>query len=232
MNDHPITICPSDTIIDAIRTVSETNVGALLIREEEKQREREINILSTYPPIVTMKLQGIVTLRDLVSVMAAYIPVGLTVGDYMTREIASINALDPISVAVQRMSVRRVRRLPVLADYNDDGRRTSVAMEGMVTNMTVLRYLESVIAYNVEDLGAALALPVKTVMTPKTPTIDPKEDCGNVLYLMRELGTGGFAVSDSRGLLGVITERDLVKRIYDRKGVGFFRELFSQQLML
>jgi CBS domain-containing protein len=49
---------------------------------------------------------------------------------------------------------------------------------------------------------------------------------------MRELGTGGFAVVDNRGLLGVITERDLVKRMYDRKGLSFFSELFLKNRSL
>jgi len=60
------------------------------------------------------------------------------------------------------------------------------------------------------------------------PLIDPKEDCGTAAYLMRELGTGGFAVADSRGLLGIITERDLIKRVYDTEGISFFTNLFSR----
>lgn len=102
----------------------------------------------------------------------------------------------------------------------------------MVTNIMILRYLESIIAYNMRDLNAAMARPVKAIMISPMPLIDPKEDCGNALYLMRELGTGGFAVVDSRGLLGVITERDLVKRVHDRKGLSFFSELFLQDKRL
>jgi CBS domain-containing protein len=43
---------------------------------------------------------------------------------------------------------------------------------------------------------------------------------------MRELGTGGFAVVDSPGLVGIITEWDLVNRLYDAKGLAFFSEMF------
>ncbi len=215
MRDNPVTVSSEDTILDAIRTISEKNIGALLIREADEERER------MGPLSGIGKLQGIVTLRDIVSVMAAYVPMGLLVEDYMTRDVATVGALDPISSAVNIMTEWKVRRLPVVSGKNH-------RIEGMVTNKGILRYLESIVAYNVRDISAALAMPVMSAMITRMPQIDPKEDCGNVLYFMRELGTGGFAVVDSQGLLGVITERDLVKRIYDKKGISFFSELFLQ----
>jgi CBS domain-containing protein len=83
-----------------------------------------------------------------------------------------------------------------------------------------------VIAYNIHNLDEALEMPVMTANIARLPLIDPREDCGNALYLMRELGTGGFAVVDSSGIIGIITERDLVKGIYGKKGIGFFSDLF------
>jgi CBS domain-containing protein len=213
MNENPVTICPDDTILDAIRTISEKNIGAILIREENQAREGKFVSGSN-------KLQGIVTLRDIVSIMAAYVPMGLAVEDYMTRDLATINKLDSISSAVSLMSQKKVRRLPVVSGV------ANLRVDGMVTNKMILRYLESIIACNIQDVNAAVAMPVLSAMVANMPSIDPKEDCGNVLYLMRELGTGGFAVVDSRGLLGIITERDLVKRIYDAKGLAYFSEMF------
>lgn len=222
MSDNPITIRPSQTILDAIREISQKNIGALLIEEEERERSfqlRNYAALSAQSP----RLQGIVTLRDIVSVMATYVPIGVKVEDFMTRDAVTIDENDPISSAISLMSAKRVRRLPVV--LND-------RVEGMVTNKMILRYLESIIAYDMRDVNAAVVLPVKTTMISPMPLIDPKEDCGNALYLMRELGTGGFAVVDSRGFLGVITERDLVKRIHDKKGLSFFSELFLQDRMI
>lgn len=219
MNDNPITIRPSETILDAIRTISQKNIGALLI---EENKEAALGLESRNNSTVTARrprLQGIVTLRDIVSIMAAYIPLSLRIEDFMTREVVKISKDDPISRAVNLMSKNRVRRLPVV---------TNGRVEGMITNKMILRFLEGVVAYGMLNEIAALSQPVKTVMASTMPLIDPKEDCGNALYLMRELGTGGFAVVDSRGLLGVITERDLVKRIYDKKGLDFFSELFLQ----
>jgi CBS domain-containing protein len=218
MSDNPVAIRPSQTILDAIREISQKNIGAVLIEEEEREKGFQLgnhSRLTAQSP----RLRGIVTLRDIVSVMAAYVPIGLRVEDFMTRDVVTIQEDDPISSAINLMSLRRIRRLPVV--LND-------RVEGMVTNIMILRYLESIVAYNMLDVNAAVALPVKTIMTSPMPLIDPKEDCGNALYLMRELGAGGFAVVDSRGLLGVITERDLVKRIHDRKGLSFFSELFLQ----
>lgn len=216
MNDNPVVVSSEDTILDAIRTISEKNIGALLIEEDNCDEIRHQSLPNQH------RLQGIVTLRDIVSIMAAYAPFGLLIKDYMTRGASTICENDSIWTAVDIMAEKKVRRLPVVSARKKDH------VAGMLTNKMILRYLESVIAYNIQDVNAALTMPVTSAPIASMPLIDPMEDCGNALYLMRELGTGGFAVLDSRGLLGVITERDLVRRIYIDKGLSFFSELFLQ----
>ncbi len=144
----------------------------------------------------------------------------------MTSEVATIHESDSIYSAMKLMASGRVRRLPVIIDARNTESGTAVL--GMITNKMILRYLESIISYEMLDVGLAINQPAKTVMQFAMPLIDPKEDCGNAAYLMRELGTGGFAVVDSRGLIGVITERDLINRLYKREGLAFFTELFEK----
>ena len=144
----------------------------------------------------------------------------------MTSRIATIQDSDSIYAAMSIMAKEHVRRLPLLGKTRNN--ESGEALWGMVTNKMILRYLESVISYEFMDLSRALMQPVKVVATSQLPTIDPKEDCGNAAFLMRELGTGGFAVKDSRGMIGIITERDLIRGIYLKKGLPFFSELLER----
>ena len=209
MSDHPVTITSDESMLDAIRIMSEKNVGALPIIKSEA---------ATNP-----KLLGIITLRDLISLLAAYAPFGIRSEDIMTRKVITIDSNDTIHSALALMSINRVRRLPVI-----DPKSKSVL--GMVTNKMLVRYFESSIAYSTlrSGIDSSYRQPVRTIMMSPMPVFDPKEDCGTAAYMMRELGTGGFAVTDSQGLLGILTERDLIRRIYMKYGISFFSNLFSK----
>ncbi|HXQ92890.1 MAG TPA: CBS domain-containing protein [Nitrososphaerales archaeon] len=232
-NDSPITIRPSHTILDAIRVIGQKNIGSLLIVEDGELHGTRDETMTKEAPNPSIqekesdgKLVGIVTLRDIVSILAAYSPFGVRIEDCMTDRVATADDRDSILSAMTLMRKEKVRRLPVVSSPKNGVGGMSV--RGMVTNKMILRYLESIISYDMLDMGQAIKQPVKTVMQSPMPLIDPKEDCGNAAYLMRELGTGGFAVVDSRGLVGVITERDLIRRIYEKKGYSFFSELFEK----
>jgi len=226
-NKHPITVSPNATILDAIRVVGEKNIGSLLIVEVLKNRDSgETAKHEQTLPINDGKLIGIVTLRDIVSILAAYGPFGVRVEDCMTSDVSTANEKDPIYSAMKLMAKKGVRRLPVITSAKSA--ETGAAVLGMITNKMVLRYLESIISYETLDVKQAIKQPVRTVMASTMPLIDPREDCGNAAYLMREMGTGGFAVVDSRGLVGVITERDLISRVYKKEGLSFFSELFEK----
>ncbi len=230
-NFHPITVNPDNTILDAIRVVAEKNIGSLLILEGPNRGDIYGEVANPGRPNLDIqqkrvggKLLGIVTLRDIVSILAAYGPFGVRIEDTMTRRVATVSEMDSIYSAMQLMNQHRVRRLPVLLGARNNIGKTII---GMVTNKMILRYLESVISYEMLDVESAIKQPLKTVMISSMPLIDPKEDCGNAAYLMKELGTGGFAVVDSEGLIGVITERDLIRGLYQRKGLSFFSSLFE-----
>ena len=216
MSDTPITIRKDQTILDAIELMSNHNIGALPIVGEESISNRSSG---------ENRLVGIITLRDIISMLAAFAPFGLTVNSYMTHEVEVVAEDDDVGLAIRSMSTRGVRRLPVV------GTKESERVKGMVTNKMVLRLLESCLASNIGRIGINVTCkqPTKSIMISPMPTIDPNEDCGTASYLMRELGTGGFAVADSRGLLGIITERDIVRRIYKRKGISFFSELLTSR---
>ena len=213
MSSNPVTISSDESILDAIRVMSEKNVGALPVVKSEPRTS----------PLNPPKLLGIITLRDLVSLLAAYVPFGIRAEEIMSRQVVLTRSDATISSALALMASNRVRRLPVV-----DPKSKSV--QGMVTNKMLVRYFESSVAYGSLRTGieASHRQPVGMIMMSPMPLLDPKEDCGTAAYMMREVGTGGFAIADSRGLLGILTERDLIKRIHDRSGVSFFSSLFAK----
>lgn len=234
MSDNPVAITTEGTILDAIMLMTRNNIGALPILEGSKKVAGNMDYsegAKTRPDgapageVSHDSMVGIITLRDIVFILAAFSPFGVRVEDLMTPRVVSVREDDTIFSAVNLMSVRRVRRLPVTSSRSKD------RFEGMITNKIILRLLESCLAYTHLGIAPVEALKqqVKTTMISELPLIDPREDCGTAAYLMRELGTGGFAVSDSRGLLGIITERDLVKGICEKEGISFFSDLFQSK---
>lgn len=63
------------------------------------------------------KLVGILSLRTLLTEAACKVPdlTRVTAGDIMTRNPATVTLMDPISYAVNKMSIGGFRHLPVLA---------------------------------------------------------------------------------------------------------------------
>ena len=212
MSDKPMTIGQNQTILDAIALMSRENIGALPIVAEEQAKSQGLRVPG---------LTGIITLRDVISMMAAFAPFGILIKSHMTHEVATVKEDDTVDLAIRLMSRKGVRRLPIM-----DSKRNE-RIKGMVTNKMILRLVESCLAYKGTTMGIDVACrqPVKSIMMAPMPIIDPNEDCGTAAYLMREIGTGGFAVADSRGLLGIITERDLIRRVCKREGISFFSEL-------
>jgi CBS domain-containing protein len=80
------------------------------------------------------KVAGIVTERDLVNVVAEGLdPTSETVGDRMTRELATVESRTDIADAAQLMADRRIRHLPVM----DKGSLSGVISIRDLTNWAV-----------------------------------------------------------------------------------------------
>lgn len=98
MTDHVDVISPDATAEDAASKMRDLNVGAIPVCDEEG-------------------LVGMVTDRDLVvRVMAARRdPKAVRVGEAMTPEVSYCFEDDDVEKAVQLMSQKQIRRLPVLS---------------------------------------------------------------------------------------------------------------------
>jgi CBS domain-containing protein len=97
----PVVISKSSTVLDAVKLMSKSRVGAIGIVDGEK-------------------LVGIFTERDLMErvVLSSREPAKTSVGEVMTAPVESVRADDDPEHALENMVERHIRHLPVTDDSN------------------------------------------------------------------------------------------------------------------
>lgn len=94
-------IDPKKTLKDALATMVEKRVGALVVRGENGA------------------LQGIVTERDIMRAVHAEVPLGeRSVEEVMTREVVTGSPEDHVEYAMNEMTEGRFRHMPILEGDN------------------------------------------------------------------------------------------------------------------
>lgn len=127
-----VTAEPGASLREAALAMRNQHVGALVVVEKKEGVARPV---------------GILTDRDIVVAVIAVPgarPEGIRVGDAMTTELATAREDDGLFEAVQRMSERSVRRLPVVG--------TDGGLKGIVTLDDVLRVLSAELGQLAEAL--------------------------------------------------------------------------------
>ncbi len=173
------------SVIDVVRLILNKGVGGVPILDEAE------------------KIVGIVTERDFVS----YVPAttGIPVSYHMARHIVAADPETSIREAARRMISRGFRRLPVTR-----GRE----LTGIVTSVDILRYFgtSKVFEYmRSQRMDEAMAVNVQKIMTENVLKVTPETDVGEAAGLMREKGCGGLPVVSGNELVGMVTERDLLR---------------------
>jgi len=94
-----IAVAPEASVLAVARTLSEHRIGAALVRAAQGE------------------LLGIISERDIVRGMAAHGPgtTGLQASQLMTRDIITVTPATLVAEALEVMTRRRIRHLPVLA---------------------------------------------------------------------------------------------------------------------
>jgi CBS domain-containing protein len=173
------------SIVDAARILLQTGAGGMPILDREG------------------RIEGMVSERDFIS----YTPsvTGTPVSYYMARHVVTAEPRLSIGEASRRMIAWGVRRLPVTR-----GRE----LVGIVTTVDILRYFgtSKVFEYmRSQKVDEILSVPVREIMTKDVIKVTPETDVGEVAALMRERGCGGIPVVSGNSLVGIITERDLLR---------------------
>ncbi len=110
MTADPTTVEPSATAVDAARVMKQEDVGPVPVVESGD------------------RLAGIVTDRDLVLRVVAEgrDPQATTVGEIMSRDLATVDPDQPLDEALRLMARHQVRRLPVC---EEDGRLVGIVAQ-------------------------------------------------------------------------------------------------------
>ena len=204
MSPGIIVVEPGDGLTEIIKKLVYHNIGALPVVNEQGI------------------VQGIITLRDLIALVGmSSNPLKVRVSEIMNTNITTISLEEPFIKAVQLMSQRRVRRLPVLSTKNK--------LMGVITNKDILRYLVEATAYkeqeHIEDSASReFNIPIADLMTKDVITINEDDDLRVAASRMMIFGVGGLVVEGRRTLedkIGLITERDVIRTLSIKKTLGF-----------
>lgn len=192
---HPIVVEKGDGISEVIKKLCTNNIGALPVVDEMGV------------------VQGIITLRDLVGLMGTSPePMGVRVEEVMTKSVATIDPEMTIGDAVMSMSQKRIRRLPIISPTGN--------LLGMLTNKDVLRHLARLASHSAEN--AKFNAGISELMAREVITVDPEDDVRIAASRLMIFGIGGLGVEGSgRPINGIVTERDLIRRLVDIRSVNF-----------
>lgn len=150
--------------------------------------------------------------RDTDELEAMAWPHGLRVKEFMTRSPVTIQA-DALAVgAAGMMRSRKLRHLPVV----DHGGR----LVGIVTDRDLRQVIfdPGVQARLGQAADALGTLPVREVMTWGVVTVRPETSIRDAAWLMREQRIGALPVVQNGRLVGILTERDVLRAFEDVLG--------------
>jgi CBS domain-containing protein len=204
MTGQPVAVEPGDGLKEVIKKFSFYNVGAL--------------------PVVSMTgvVEGIITLRDLVSLMGtSSSPMNVQVSEIMNTVVTVVDQGSTLAEAVRLMSERRVRRLPVLAEGEQ--------LIGVLTNKDVLRHTVRIVGDGTNRSGFDRL--VSESMTADVITISHEDDVRVAANLMTTFGVGGLVISDlPTSKIALVTERDLVRTLSSKRGIDFLLDSMQYEL--
>jgi CBS domain-containing protein len=204
MTGQPIAVEPGDGLREVIKKFSFHNVGALPV----------VNMLGV--------VEGIITLRDLVSLMGtSSSPLNVQVSEIMSTNVTTTEPDSSLAQAVKLMSEKRVRRLPVVTK---DG-----VLGGVLTNKDVMRHIARIV--NGGSGPSGFERHISEFMTADVITIGSEEDVRVAANQMTTFGVGGLVINDLPShKMGLVTERDLILTLSSKKGIDFLMSSMQYEL--
>jgi signal-transduction protein with cAMP-binding, CBS, and nucleotidyltransferase domain len=105
MTSDPTTLPAATAVVDAARTMRESDIGDVIVLDDSQQ------------------ICGIVTDRDIVirTVAEGQDPSQVRLGDICTPDVATLTPGDSIGDAVRLMTDKAIRRLPIVENGNPVG---------------------------------------------------------------------------------------------------------------
>ncbi len=150
--------------------------------------------------------------RDADELEALTWPEGLRVKQFMTRSPVTVHPDALVKGAADMMRTRKLRHLPVV----DRGGR----LVGIVTDRDLRQVIfDPAIQARLGRAADALqALAIRDVMTWGVVTVRPETAIRDAAWLMREQRLGALPVVQAGRLVGILTERDVLRAFEETLG--------------
>lgn len=202
MSLHPVVVEKGDGLLMVTKKIINYNIGALPIINEQGV------------------IQGIITLRDVVGLIGVSSePLNVKVSEIMNTNVTSVNPTTPLSQAIQLLSKRRVRRLPIISEGQ---------VRGMFTSKDILRHLARLVSSAKPD--EKFDRLISEFMTREVITISKEDDIRVAAFRMMIFGMGGLVVDDLPSGIALITERDLIKKLSQERSIEFVMKAMQFEL--
>ncbi|MCX8172379.1 MAG: CBS domain-containing protein [Archaeoglobaceae archaeon] len=158
---------------------------------------------------------GIITERDILEFLASKKTVDGVAEEFMTKNVVTLRPKDTIETAMKTMISKRFRRLPVI----EDG-----ILIGILTAREILAYFgkgEAFKMLEVGDISEAIKKPVTAIlgnpellMYKEIPMFPKDALISQIVAELIEKGHGAVLIVENGKLEGILTERDLVRFLY------------------
>lgn len=173
---------------DALDKMLGSKVGGVVIVDEEN------------------RVKGIITERDFVFLLSDKVT-GKKAKEYMTEGVVTATTGMTLGDVSKIMVRNSFRRLPVVRQG---------FLVGLVTTRMIIEFIgrNHVFQRIVENrIDEVLRTRVTEVMKKDVPTVKGEEDIGEVAKIMETTGVGTVCVVEDSRLLGILTERDILKAL-------------------
>lgn len=197
MERNVISLSVKDSVETAVELMFEKRVGGCPIVDKDEV------------------VVGIVTERDILEFLARNKKIDGIAEDFMTKNVVTLRPQDSIETAMKTMITKRFRRLPVI----EDG-----ILLGLITAREILAYFGKGEAFRMLEIGdirEAIKKPVTTILGNddlliyKEIPMFPKDALiSQIVSELIEKGYGAVLIVENGKLEGILTERDLVKFLY------------------
>ncbi len=206
MSEKPIVAKITDGLAKFVSLFLEHNVGA-------------IPIVNTYN-----KLIGIVSERHITDILAGH-PTFVRVKEIMSSPVITCKSRSTLLEAMKLMVKHGIRRLAV--EYSEN--------LGLVTIKDIISYLASwEVIRKIRDGKdeEVLNTSIGKIASKNIVTINSRADVSEALNLMRNYGVGSLLVMDNGELVGIVTERDIVRKLPKMVGVETYIDVIRQEISI
>ncbi len=195
-----------DDFAEVIETMLERRVGALAVVDGD------------------MRLKGVVSERHIVALFAdtkTYVKVK----ELMNTPLISLPPEAPIIEGQREMTRHRIRRIPLV---------TGTALKGIVTVKDVVKYYAEPGTLSLLERGEeekVHSTPLSYIASHPVITVEPDVDVGDAISLMRRHGIGSLVVVEEGRPIGMFSERDVVTKLPQIKGVEIFVDEVERRIV-